>query len=870
MKKHLNRFLLLLFVLMSVSGFSQRQIRSFNEGWKFSKGEEMPVADSDWDRVSIPHTWNSDAYTVKDYYRGAAWYSKLFRLSKEDQDKHLFLRFEGVNQVASVYLNGKRVGEHKGGYTSFTFDITTLCDKEGDNLLTVKVDNSLADVPPISGDFTIFGGIYRDVWLLSVPGQHFDLSDYGSDGVYIDTNQVSEKSGSYTVRGVFVNAAEEKASVKVSYTLISPQKKVIRTKEEKYLLSPKQQKIFSYTDIVDQPYLWTPESPDLYRIETVIRDAATNKVLDIVTSPLGFRWFSFDGQKGFSLNGKPYKLRGVCRHQDQKPWGNALSDEAHRRDMQLIKEMGANFIRISHYPQDKAIIEQCDKLGLLVWEEIPVIDIIPEEITFGDNCETSLREMIRQHYNHPSVIMWGYMNEILLVTQRKNKGQELDALVKRELELARRLEQVLKKEDPNRYSVMAFHGSESYNEAGFQNIVDVVGWNLYQGWYSDNLSHFDAFIQKQSTDYPDKPKIISEYGAGSDKRIHSLHPQRFDFSIEYQQEYIEHYLPVIEREPYIAGAAYWNFIDFGSAQRDESMPRINNKGLVYANRTPKDVYYYFKANYRNDIPVLHIASHDWMKRTGVSVNGTDVIQPVKVYSNLVEVELFIDGKSLGIKKTANCNAVWDVPFTSGEHYIEAKGIYQDKEVKTGLTLSFDVIPEKLNAGNFSNRELAVNAGSNTCYISPETGLTWLADKPYTKGSWGYIGGKEEATLTQIKGVNDNPLYQSVRVMPEMYRFDVPAGEYEVELLFADIFGTGASIAHTLGITGEKSQTINSFDIIINGSVIDSDVSLDDSVGKYYAVRKKYIVKSEKGENITIQFRNISGSSFINGLKLRAL
>lgn len=870
MKRYLNLFLLVLFILLSGAAVSQRQIRSFNDGWLFAKGEEIPEAVGKWNLVSIPHTWNSDAYASKEYYRGASWYRKSFTLSQEDKYKHLFLRFEGVNQVATVFLNGKQVGQHKGGYTSFTFEITDLCNKESSNLLTVKVDNSLTDVPPISGDFTIFGGIYRDVWLISVPNQHFDLSDYGSDGIYIDTDSVSDKSGSYTVRGTVVNASPVKKPLKVSYTLIDPDKNVIRTKEEKYTLSPGQKKGFSYNDIIEYPSLWTPEQPRLYTVETIIRDAETNKILDGVSSPLGFRWFYFDGQNGFTLNGKPYKLRGVCRHQDQMPLGNALSDEAHRRDMLLIKEMGANFIRISHYPQDKAIIEQCDKLGLLVWEEIPVIDIIPEEVSFGDNCETALREMIRQHYNHPSVIMWGYMNEILLVTQRKHKGSELDALVKRELKLARRLENVLKEEDPRRYSVMAFHGSESYNEAGFQNIVDVVGWNLYQGWYSDNLSHFDSFIKKQSQDYPDKPRIISEYGAGSDKRIHSLQPQRFDFSIEYQQEYIEHYLPVIEREPYITGATYWNFIDFGSAQRDESMPRINNKGLVYADRIPKDVFYYFKANYRKDIPVLHIASHDWTKRTGVSTNEVDVIQPIKVYSNLCDVELFIDGKSLGVKPINNCNAVWNVAFTNGDHYIEARGIYQDKEERTGLTVSTTVIPEKLNNYNFSNKELAINAGSNTNYTAPETGLTWVSDKPYTQGSWGYIGGKAETTLTQIKGTNDNPLFQSVRTTPQMYRFDVPNGEYEIELLFADIFGTGASIAHTLGTAIEENQMRNIFDIIINGTNVDGAINLGDLVGKYYAVRKKYIVKAEKGENITIQFRNVSGTSFINGIKLRAL
>lgn len=858
-------FLLFQFLFLSVTAFAQRQEKTINDGWRFMQqdvagAEQTGFNDKQWENISVPHSWNSDAYVVKNYHRGAAWYRRSLFIPQSDSDKQLFIRWEGVNHSASVYINGQFIGEHKGGYTAFTFDVTPYCKFGEENIIAVKADNTLNDVPPISGDFTIFGGMYRDVWLITTPKQHIDLSNMGSDGIFIETRNVSEKSADYIIRGSIVNESASKASVKVASTIKDISGKTVKVLTQILSFKGKEQKAFSLEGTIADPMLWSPENPDLYTVETIVTDAKTNTILDAVNSYTGFRWFLFDGEKGFFLNGKPYKLRGVCRHQDQEPLANALSDEMHRRDMRLIKDMGANFIRISHYPQDPAVIEQCDRMGLLVWEETPAIDIVPESAEFANVCESALREMIRQHYNRPSVIMWGYMNEILLVTQRKYKGEELKVATNRALELAKRLEKVLKEEDSSRYSVMAFHGSQSYNDAGFGNVTDIVGWNLYQGWYSDNVAQFDQFMKKQQELYPDKPKIVSEYGAGSDKRIHSLEPQRFDFSIEYHQLYAEHYLKTIEREPYIAGATYWNFIDFGSAQRDESMPRINNKGLVYADRTPKDVYYLFKAYYRDDIPVLHIASHDWVNRTGESH------QSIKVYSNLEQVELFLDGKSMDIKQIVDKKAEWQLLFTPGEHYISAKGIYKGENIETGLTVTFKGMPD---ISNLKNNELAVNVGSKTFFTSAESNLTWVPDKEYVTGSWGYIGGERYNVVTEIKGTTDNPLFQSLRVSPEAYRFDVGNGQYEIELLFADVFQSRTGTAYLLGAESQNKESQNVFDIRINDLTVDSGINFGNTSGYYNAVRKKYTV-NVTGNAIIIKFIGQSGKTYINGIKIRKL
>lgn len=865
--KYLHTLLLLFTTAIYLPVNAQRETKTINDGWLFNRNNDFAEAQI----VNIPHTWNTDAYVVKDYYKGKGFYRKAIHLPLKWSGKHLYLTFEGVSKYARIIINGQDAGEHKGGYTAFTLDITPFCRLGEENEITVIADNAREDIAPISGDFTFFGGIYRDVWLTAVPAQHFNRKNAGSGGVFIDTPQVSEEKSTLQIRGEVTNAADrEKTSLELVHTLYHPDGTLLQTRSQTIRLKAGETRTFnSGIFTVSQPRLWTPESPCLYKVESVLRDRKTKAVLDCYEHSAGFRWFSFDGGNGFFLNGKPYKLRGMCRHQDQKPTGVALTDEMHRRDMKLIKEMGANFIRISHYPQDEAILEMCDKLGLLAWEEIPIIDIVPDTPDYAENCEQNLREMIRQHYNHPSIIIWGYMNEILLVTQRRYKTEaEQKPILERTLALAERLEKVLKEEDATRVSAMAFHGSDSYNTVGLSKITDIVGWNLYQGWYGGDLGGFERFLAEQHRNYPAHPMLVSEYGAGSDRRLHSLQPCAFDFSIEYQQQYLEHYLPVLEETSYVSGGTHWNFIDFSSALRDESMPRINNKGLVDAGRVPKDVYYYYQAVWRKDIPVLHIASRDWMRRGGVQKEDSPVALPVKIYTNLSEVELWIDGQSLGKQKVNNCTATFNVPFRQGEPFLLAGGQYRGESVQDGLKIHFTPTPSRLTGNSLKkNLELAVNVGSRCFYTSDESFLTWLPDQPYTQGGWGYIGGKEQSTQTEIMNTLDGPLLQTLRQGIEGYRFDLPRGTYEVELLFADIFRQKEGIAYQLGREGQRESGESRFDICVNGKVIEGDFSPCRESGSFRMLRKKYIINNEE-DHIEVNFHRISGESFLNGIKLR--
>lgn len=862
---------------LCMQAYAQRECQTFNEGWRFYWGDcetafKVMFDDSEWESVHLPHTWNSDAYEHKDYLRGVGWYRKRFTIPEAWQGKRIFLKFDAASQVAAVYLDGKEVNSHVGGYTAFIIDLTAHLSDDGMHTVAVRVDNARTDVLPLSGDFTFFGGLYRDVWLIATAEQHFDGLDDGSDGIFVDASQNSSDYSVVSVRSKVRNASSKTSFVEVEHVLFSPEGDSLMSGRKAFRMRAGERiSIEQKLPKVVRPTLWTPETPALYRLKTILRDKHSREVLDEREHYTAFRWFHFDGENGFFLNGKPYKLRGMCRHQDQFPFGTALTDEMHRRDFRWMKEMGCNFLRIAHYPQDDALLEMCDRQGMLVWEEIPVIDKVPDSEAYAASCEQSLREMIRQHYNHPSVILWGYMNEILLKTMREHgQSDQLAPILERTRRLAYNLEAVLHQEDSTRNSAVAFHGSDDYNKHGLGSISEVIGWNLYNGWYGGNLNGLNRFLEQQHQHYPERPLLVSEYGAGSDCRIHSLHPKPFDFSMEYQQIFLEHYLPFIEQTPYICGATHWNLIDFSSALREESMPRINNKGLLTNDRTPKDVYYYYQATWRKDIPVLHIATRDWLQRVGVQEQGETVMLPVKVYTNLPEVELLLDGRSLGKKPVANCHAVFDVPFQTEYPYLKARGMYQGEWVEDAVKLRFANIPAQLDSQNIQNLELAINVGSQCFYTSAATGLTWVSDRAYSPGGWGYVGGESHSSTKEIFQTSDGPLFQSARIGLSGYQFDVPVGTYEVELLFADTSIPSASLAYLLGHDEtDRTSTGNTFSILMNGCVVDQ-VFFSHQVESCQAVRKRYLVKVSDYNGLRLGFKVVNGYSLLSGIKLRKL
>ena len=835
---------LLLAFCFSISLSASRRIISLNNGWSFSR-----PSDTTYVNVNLPHCFSTDAYITRDYYRGAGEYNKKLVIPTELSGKKIYLKLDGAATKSTVSIDGEPVSTHIGAYSPHLADITPFLKPQHIQDLSIVVDNSDKDIPPYSADFTFMGGLYRDAWLIAMPPVHMDIVNGPDCGFKVTTVQNNNGDWDLNVSSSIINTTTSKNKLTLQCLLIDSENNIIGSVNRQINSRPE-----STTDCeltikgIKNIRLWSPEHPNLYTVRLTVSDDSGE--IDTAETYTAFRTFGFDSDNRFLLNGKPYKLRGMCRHQDQFPMGIALSDDQHRRDMKLIKDAGTNFIRISHYPQDDAILEMCDRLGLIVWEEIPVIDFVPESPAFDDNCESMLRDMIRSHYNHPSIAMWGYMNEILLRAPGENREKTFD----RTLQLADRLERALREEDPNRLSTMAFHGSDIYHDAALTDITDIKGWNLYQGWYGGKLNDFEAFLSRQHHEHPDHRIIVSEYGAGSDLRLHSLSPQPFDFSIEYQQDYLEHYLPVIEDSAFVAGASHWNFIDFSSANRAESMPHINNKGIVTNDRRKKDVYYLFAASWKDlsADTVAHIATRDWSQRTELIDDRGVVTRPIKVYTNLPEVSLRVNGHLYHAEPVRNHTAVFNVDLHPGKNNIE---------LLDGNTL-LDVTQIALNGLKISDGKimlgdetLTINVGSNAYFRSSDDGLTWLPDKLYTPGSvYGHIGGKMKSTQDEIALTGDDPLLQSCITGIDSYKVDVSDGKYEIELLFADLSSPAVASAYLLGRDDSQStEGICDMQIFINGRRVESSFVPATESGVKTMVKKRYFAEADKGAGLSVSF-----------------
>ena len=581
-----------------------RTTLDLNKEWGFTKAAYSPesvVADPkiNWQAIDLPHTWNV-ADVMDDepgYYRGACWYKKKISIPVAMQSKDLFLKFDGANQQTEVYVNGQKAGTHIGGYTAFQFKINKYVKwgNKAINEIAVKVDNSYNEaIPPLTADFTFYGGIYRSVSLLALSKTHFSNSDHSSKGVYISTPAVSAKAASLNVKGLISSKNVGKVLVKTTlYNLLNQPitniQSAIKTGRAGDISFTQQMQI-------NTPVLWTPEQPYLYKAVTEIKSATTGEVIDQITNSIGFRWFRFSADSGFFLNDKPYKLIGTSRHQDYQGMGNAVSQKLACKDVQLLKEMGGNFLRVAHYPQDQCVLDACDSLGILASVEIPVVNEITESEAFYQNCRNMQLEMIKQNFNHPSVIVWCCMNEVLLKPHFNNDKARQTLYFTHIKNLAQSLDSIARAEDKSRYTMIACHGDfDKYRNIGLTAIPMIVGWNLYSGWYGANMEELPHFLDRHHAVLPNKPMLITEYGADADNRIHSQQPQRFDKSVEYAVRFHEYYLQQVMQRPFVAGAIIWNLADFNSESREESMPHINTKGLLTWDRKPKEVYRFYQA-----------------------------------------------------------------------------------------------------------------------------------------------------------------------------------------------------------------------------------------------------------------------------------
>lgn len=853
----------LLFFSLTLSYSQQvRHIETINESWDFYKGSlDNPFLNDDavsWEKVTIPHSWNTkDILDDEDgYYRGDGWYKKIVSIPQIYENQQVFLVFEGANQVTSTYINNNPVGEdHIGGYTTFAREITKAL-KSGKNEIMLKVNNAHNDeIVPQSADFSFYGGVYRDIQLIITKPVHFEVANLGANAIFIRTPEVSETSAKITVATKLVRP--RKGRYFVQQSLFDAQGIMVKQARSKTAF---QKDVFSEFTIA-KPNLWSPDNPYLYKLVSEIVDK-NGAVLDRVENPVGFRWFSFDAKKGFFINGKQTKLIGTNRHQDFLGKANAVSDELHRYDMKLLKEMGVNFLRIAHYPQDSAILEMCNKLGFVTTLEIPFVNKAAANEAGKQNTIKMLKEAIRYNYNHPSIVAWNLGNETTMKAP-KDLGE---AYTKHFVETHKVLAETIKEEDKTRYSYSVFFREPAYQDKLGIRFTKLVGYNKYYGWYKDELEDIDknlrSIVERTLALDPDKPFILSEYGGGADPRIRSFNPTRFDFSIEYQFLLHKAYMKTILDMPEIVGANVWNYADFQVEHRKDAVPHINNKGLVTANRKKKDAYYLYKALLGKN-PFLAIASKAWKNRSGIadSESGTVATQPITIVGNSKDVELFVNGESLGKKTFDFSTATFDVPLKDGENLIEVVSEQNGQLLKDFANIDFTLQPKNLKSTKNPFNEIAINVGS-TCYFIEEHNVNylWVPDKAYKKDGFGYVGGeilrhprrKTIGSEVSVKGTENDPVYQTQLIGIDAYKFDVPNGTYELSLLLAEL----------------KTKDENVMDIMVNGKALWTNLNFKKEFGNNRGVEKRFLISVEDDKGITIDFKARKGKTRLSGIKLR--
>lgn len=624
-----------LLMLYGMSMFAQRQDILLNNDWNFrfshqvQKGTEV--------RVDLPHTWNAqDALSGKiDYKRGIGNYEKNLFIRPEWKGKRLFIRFEGVNNIADVFINRRHIGEHRGGYGAFIFEITGKVEYGKENSILVRVNNGeQLDIMPLVGDFNFYGGIYRDVHLLITDETCISPLDYASPGVRLIQDSVSHRYAKVRAIVDLSNGSSGNQEVELNVRLLDGQR-VVKEGTKNVNLSGNEVMQQELTFEIDQPHLWNSrQDPFLYQAEvTLFRNG---QMVDRVTQPLGLRFYRIDPDKGFFLNGKHLPLQGVCRHQDRSEVGNALRPQHHEEDVALMLEMGVNAVRLAHYPQATYFYDLMDKNGIIVWAEIPFVGPggyndkgFVDLPAFRANGKEQLKELIRQHYNHPSICVWGLFNE-------------LTELGDNPVEYIKELNVLAHQEDTTRPTTSA---SNQMGDLNF--ITDAIAWNRYDGWYGGTPADLGKWLDRMYKDHPEICIAISEYGAGAsiyhqqDSLVKTV-PTSWWHPENWQTYYHIENWKTISSRPYVWGSFVWNMFDFGAAHRTEGdRPGINDKGLVtFDRKVRKDAFYFYKANWNREEPMLYLTG----KRNTVR---TQRLQTITAFTNLSGAELFVNGKSYG-------------------------------------------------------------------------------------------------------------------------------------------------------------------------------------------------------------------------------
>ncbi len=656
-----------------------REVIEINDDWKFILSEmdieQIRSGNPSWQDVKVPHTWNDkDIQSGDKVTYGTAWYQRDLEIDQEITGRQYFLKFDGVGQLAELFINGQFVGDHLGSYSAFVFNITNFLNGDTVNSILLRVNNELTvSYPKDNFLFGIYGGIYRNVSLIITNNLHIGLTDHASSGVYIHPEEVSREKAILKIVTLLKNDGTLKQPVTLVNRLISGDSEIAAESVVEEVIYPGGLvPVVSYLQI-DNPRLWDGRiDPFLYQLETTV--SQNGIIQDKVVQSTGIRYFTIDPERGFFLNGEPYRLYGVCRHQEWQDQGNALLPEHHRTDMELIDEIGATSIRLAHYQHSDSIYELADSLGILVWAEIPFVNGYREDA--DGNAKQQLTELIKQNFNSPSIFVWGLHNEVI-------KGKTVREPVK----LTSELHNLAKGLDPSRYTVCVSNIWWVYNHP-IHELADLQGFNQYSGWYGGRPEELGKWINNYHKAKPDIRFSVSEYGAGGniaqqDNDISVVpDPKGQFFPEDYQTHYHEATWAAIDTSSFIWASYVWNMFDFSVPEWDRGgIKGRNHKGLVtYDRKTKKDAFYWYKANWSSE-PVLYLTG----RRNNVSDTGACRF---KAYCNFGVPELLINGTSYGKMKRGINDFQYvsqDISLEPGEYKIKVRATCDDTVFSSSYT-----------------------------------------------------------------------------------------------------------------------------------------------------------------------------------------
>ncbi len=861
-----------------------RTVQTLSDGWKFQFANlnNPPLEDNpdthDWETVSVPHTWNRVGYYTNDLVphintddnvdkrMGQSWYSLEFTGPDGTEPTRHWLEFDAVSRTAEVWLNGHRLGEHRGPFTRFRFDVTDYIKLGETNRLVVKADNSkpepgspTADVLPIAGDFFVHGGIYRPVRLVSTNEVHIALNDHGGPGVYASTTELRDNEADVSVRTLVSNDEDEARPVSLRVSLIDADGNTVATQLlDPSLLDAHQTAEFATVLTVPTPRLWQGTAdPYLYTLRAEVTDQA-GRELDLLDQPFGIRQITIDPDKGLFLNGRQTPLHGVAYHQDREGKGWAVSPEDVADDLDIMKEMGTNTIRLAHYPHGQPIHNLADKNGIILWDEIPLVslwdfgaDETETNLALKANAKLQLQELIHQNFNHPSVAVWGIANEVDFGSLLPAFIGDKSGRIPDPMPLLRDLAEIAAEEDPFRDSVLAncCDAVETMSDdktPPVANVTDAYGVNRYYGWYYGDASQFGSQLDTLHAMRPDKPLSISEYGAGGaislqtddptggppDSRGHNQ-PEGY-FNLVHEKAWAD-----ISARPYIWASWVWNGFDFATTIRKEGDARdINTKGLVtYDRQVKKDAYYFYKANW-SGTPTVYLVGRRYGDRAYA-------VTDVKVYSNAPETELIVNGVSMG--PAASCIqsvCIWpQVRLAAGDNTLVAKGDFKDEEVSDEVTWSLAANLEtsyNIDAGTLlAAHDDEKTFGSDTFF---DGGTAESADEA---GTWG-----KPAVTPDITGARNRLLDATYRSGDFTYELPLPQGKYKVTLIFME---------------PDLAPDERTFDVISNGQPVLRNFDIASAAGgPLREVQRTFSASVEDGP-LSLQFQPVTGDAIVSAI-----